>query len=135
MDDSTQKQNNTSDVAQVPATPVSVPNKEVELAPVSDYLAPSAEIESIIKDKEVAEAGIKETSQTPSLTKEHFNVGIKHSAESTPVQRESTGQVKLPMTQNQAEQQAKGNTDDATTWLANFILRFLKKMRIGNTVS
>jgi len=132
MDNTSQKQNNT---AQTPALSVSTPNKEIEMAPVSDYLAPSAEIESIIKDKEVAEAGVRETSQTPHLTKEHFNVGIKHSAESTPVQREPSGTVKLPMTQIQAQQEAKGSTIDATTWLANFILRLFKKMRVNNTVS
>ncbi len=135
MDNSAQKQNNTDDAAQAPATPVSAPNKEVELAPVSNYLAPSAEIESIIKDKEVADAGVKEVSQTPNLTKEHFNVGIKHAAETTPVQREPTGIIKLPMTQIQASQQAKGSTTDAATWLANFILRLLKKMRVGATGS
>lgn len=132
MDDSSQKQNNTNNVTQVPAAPLSAPNKEIELAPVSDYLAPSAEIESIIKDKEVAEAGVKEVNQVPNLTKQHFNVGIRHAAESTPIQREPTGQVKLSMTQSQAQQEAKGSTNDATTWLANFILRLFKKMRVNN---
>ena len=135
MDDSTQKQNNTNDVPQVPAVPVSAPNKEIESAPVSDYLTPSAEIESIIKDKEVKDAGVQEVNQAPNLTEEHFKVGIRHAAESTPVQREPTGQVKLPMTQAQAQEKVKGSTNDATTWLASFILRIFKKMRVSSTGS
>lgn len=135
MDDNSQKQNQSDNQVQQPLNPVSTPQKEVEMAPVSDYLAPSAEIESIIKDKEVTDAGVKEVSQTPHLTEEHFKTGIKHAAESTPVLREPTGQVKLPMSQDQAQQQAKGSTTDAATWLANFILRLFKKTRVSSTGS
>jgi hypothetical protein len=135
MDDSSQKQNNNNDLPQPVPTPVSMPNKEVELAPTSDYVTPSSEIESIIKDKEVADAGVKEVGQAPKLTEEHFKTGMKHAAESIPVSTEPTGVIKLPMTQSQAQQQAKGSTTDAATWLANFILKFLKKMRVGNSDS
>ncbi len=135
MDDNSQKQNQSDNQVQQPLNPVSTPQKEVEMAPVSDYLAPSAEIESIIKDKEVTDAGVKEVGQAPKLTQEHFKTGIKHAAESTPVPREPTGQVKLPMSQDQVQQQAKGSTTDAATWLANFILRLFKKMRLSSTGS
>ncbi len=132
MDDTSQKQSQGDNQVRQPLNPVSTPQKEVEVAPVSDYLSSSAEIESIIKDKEVKDAGVQEVGKAPDLTKEHFNIGIKHAAERTPVQREPTGQVKLPMTQNQAQGQAKGSTTDAATWLANFILRLLKKMRVSS---
>ncbi|MCL6096215.1 MAG: hypothetical protein M1444_00825 [Patescibacteria group bacterium] len=134
MDDTSQNQNQnqTQGQSQVqqPVDPVGTPQKEVEAAPVSDYIVAS-EIAPII-EKEVAEAGVKEVGKAPELTEEHFKTGIKHAAESTPVQKEPTGAVKLPMTQSEAQQQARGNTDDAATWLANFILRLLKKMRLVN---
>lgn len=132
MDDSTQKQNN---IAQTPADLTSTPNKEVEIAPTSDYLTPSAEIESIIKDKEVKDAGVTEVSPAPSLDQSHFKAGMRHAGSTVPVPTEPTGIVKLPMTHGQALQQTKGSTDDAATWLANFILRFLKKMRVSSTGS
>ena len=131
MDDNSQKQNQDDNQVQQPPNPVSIPQKEVEVAPVSDYIVASETAPKI--EKEVAEAGVKEVDQAPKLTEEHFKTGIKHAPESTPVQREPTGQVKLPMTQSQAQQQAKGSTTDATTWLANLILRLLKKMRLGST--
>lgn len=133
MDDTAQNQDqaNIPNQSQQPVNPVSAPQKEVEVAPASDYIV-SSETSPII-EKEVLDAGVKEVDQMPRLTEEHFRTGIKHSAESTPVQREPTGQVKLPMTQVQAQQEAKGSTNDATTWLASFILRIFKKMGINNS--
>lgn len=134
MDDSLQKQNQTNDLQEQPqVAQVSVPNKEAEQAPVSDYVLPSEKEPEL--PKEVQDAGVEKHEQYPALTEEHFKVGIKHSGPTTPVKTEPTGAVKLPMTQAQARQKAKGNTIDATTWLANFILRLLKKMRISKTVS
>jgi hypothetical protein len=128
MDDTSQNQDD-NQVSQ-PVNPVSIPHKEVEMAPVGDYIASSEQAPRI--EKEVAEAGVKEVGKAPELTEEHFKTGIKHAFESTPVKTEPTGAVKLPMTQNEAMQKAKENTDDATTWLASFILRLFKKMGIAN---
>jgi len=134
MDDTAQDQNqNQAQVQnpiQQPVNPVSTPQKEAEAVPTSNYITASEATPKI--EKEVADAGVKEVGQAPQLTEEHFKTGIKHAAETTPVATEPTGAVKLPMSQAQALQQVKGNTDDAATWLATFILRFLKKMRIGN---
>lgn len=129
MDDPSQNQNQADNGVSQPVNPVSIPQKEVEAAPVSDYITPSEKAPII--EKEVLEAGVKEVGQAPKLTEEHFRTGLKHAGESTPVQTEPTGTVNLPMTQSEAEDHAKGSTDDAATWLANFILRFLKKMRIA----
>lgn len=128
MDDTAQ--NPKQGQVQQPVNPVSIPQKEVEAAPVNDYIVPSETSPRI--EKEVADAGVKEVNQTPRLTEEHFKTGIRHAAESTPVSQEPTGKVNLPMTQSQAQQEAKGNTTDATTWLASFILRLFKKMRVNN---
>lgn len=133
MNDTSQNQNQGDNQAGQPVNPVSIPQKEVEAAPVSDYIVPSEVTPRI--EREVAEAGVKEVGKAPELTEEHFKTGIKHAAETTPLQREPTGIVKLPMTQSQAQQQAKGSTTDAATWLANFILRLLKKMRLSSTGS
>ena len=129
MDDTAQNQDQAKVQSQIqqPANPISIPQKEAEAAPASDYIAASET--SPIIEKEVADAGVKEVGQAPRLTEEHFKTGLKHAAESTPVQREPTGAVKLPMSQSEALQQAKGNTDDASTWLATFVLRIIKKMR------
>ena len=128
MDDSNQNQNKGDNQVHQPLNPIGTLQKEVEAAPVRDYVASSETMPKI--EKEVLDAGVKEIDQAPRLTQEHFKVGITHSAESTPV-RESTMQIKLPMTESEALQQAKGNTNDATTWLASFILRLLKKMRVS----
>jgi hypothetical protein len=129
MDDPSQNQNQDDNGISQPVNPVSIPQKEVEAAPVGDYIVASETAPKI--EKEVLEAGVKEVGQALKLTEEHFRTGLKHAAESTPVQTEPTGAVQLPMSQSQAQQQAKGSPDDAATWLANFILRLFKKMRIA----
>jgi len=135
MDGSSQKQSNVNDVAKASAASVSTPNKEVEVAPPSDYLASSAEIESIIKDKEVKDAGVTEVSSAPSLDQSHFKVGMRHAGSTVPFPTNLTGMVSLSMSEGEAHAAAKGNINNSKTWLASFILRFLKKMRAGNAVS
>ncbi len=132
MDDSTQKQNN---IAQTSADLTSTPNKEVEIAPASDYLTPSAEIESIIKDKEVKDAGVTEVSPAPSLDQSHFKVGMRHAGSTVPVPTKPTGIVSLPMVEGEAHTAAKGDITDSRTWLASFILRLFKKIRVSSTGS
>ena len=133
MDDTSQKQNQGDNQVQQPVDPVGTPQKEVEAAPVSDYVVPSETTPRI--EKEVAEAGVKEVGKAPELTEEHFKTGIKHAAESTPVQREPTGIVSLPMVEGEAHTAAKGDINDSRTWLASFILRLFKKIRVSSTGS
>lgn len=89
MDDTAQKPNQTNDDVQVQVqpqvpvpsqpqpqvTPVGTTNKEVEVAPVSEFVKPS-EI-AAIKDKEVAEAGIVEAEREIELEETHKEMGIK----------------------------------------------------------
>lgn len=126
MEDISQKQNQ----VQQPANPVGTPLKETE-GPVSDYVLPSETTPTI--DKEVVEAGVTEVKQTPVLTNDHFSVGIKHSAEATPVQTEPTGIVKLPMEEKEANLAAKGSIGDSKTWWANLIVMIFKKMRLSGS--
>lgn len=131
MDDQAQKQNQDKTNAQVqqPVNPVGSINKEAEMAPVQDFVSPSET--SPVMDKEVKDAGIKEVGGAPKLTEEHFKAGVRHAAETTPVSTEPSGTVHLPMTQSQAGEKVKGNTDDSATWLASLIMRIFKKMRLS----
>jgi len=109
-------------------------HKEAELAPVSDFVKLTEA--PIVKDKEVAEAGVHEISQTPELTKEHEHIGIKPSAEATPVKIEppavdSNGN--LPMNEIQATQINKSskNIKSSVVWLAILMLKHFKQMRMN----
>lgn len=125
MDDNSLKQNQ----VQQPPNYVGTPRKEGEV-PVSDYIIPS-EAEPRI-DKEVIEAGVEKVNQAPELTNEHFKIGVQHSAETTPVQREPKGFVKLPIDQGEANVLAKGNISDSKTWWASLIKMIFKKIRLSS---
>lgn len=146
MDKAAQNQNQTNDNTQSPVpsqpqdqaqpsvTSVGVGagagsiNKEAEMAPVGDFVKPSET--PLVKDREVAEAGVKEVLQSAELTKEHERIGVKPSAEATPVQIEPSGNVQLPMTQVQATQvlQKSKNIKDSLVWLAILMIKHFKKM-------
>jgi hypothetical protein len=87
--------------------PVGSMNKEAELAPVSDFVKPAET--PAVKDKEVAEAGVTEVTQSVELSKEHKEIGIEPAAEATPVKipSQQSEENKLPMTQLQAAQVIK----------------------------
>ncbi len=125
MDDTAQKQNQVNDDAQVqvqpqpqvpaqsviqappqaPVTPTGTTNKEVEMAPVSDYVRPSES--EPIKDKEVVEAGIAEAEREIKLEEVHEKMGVRLSAESTPVKTQPSGTVQLPLDEKEAEKLVK----------------------------
>ena len=125
MDDTAQKQNQINDDAQVqtqPLTPVQPPvptqpqvqpqvtptgtaNKEVGAAPVSDYVRASEA--AVIRDREVSDAGIVEVEKEIKLEEVHEKMGVRLSAESTPVKTEPTGLVQLPMDEKEAEKVIK----------------------------
>jgi len=115
MDDTAQKQKLANDNAQVhtqsqaqpqpQVLPTGTANKEVETAPVSDYIR-SSEPE-MIRDKEVVDAGILEAEREIKLEEVHEKMGVKLSAESTPVKTEPTGVVQLPIDEQEAKKIAK----------------------------
>lgn len=80
---------------------VGLVQKEQEV-PISSSV--QSEISEIIKaseegphvSKEVREVGVKKVSDRFPLTKEHTGVGIQHAGESTPVQTQPSGLVKIP---------------------------------------
>jgi hypothetical protein len=117
-------------VDQPQAAPVGSMHKEAELAPVSDFVKLTET--SPIKDKEVAEAGVAEVLSAPELTREHEQIGVKASAEATPVKIEDpVDSIRLPMNEIQASQITKGRTNirSSVIWLAILMLKHFKQMR------
>ncbi|HSX40519.1 MAG TPA: hypothetical protein VLF68_02805 [Candidatus Saccharimonadales bacterium] len=117
------------DQTQQTVTPISTPNKESVggvSVDTSDLITPS-EVEPQLHP-EVQEAGVETVSDKPQLTDEHAKIGIKVSADATPVATSPTGMVQLPMTQAQAQATIKKtkNVKESIVWLASLILRQLK---------
>jgi len=145
MDDTAQKQNQTNDNVQSQTQPagqsplggaqpqpqvtqVGTVNKEVEAGTAGDYVIPSEP--EIVKEKEVKEVGVKEVLEAPRLTKEQERVGIKPSAETTPVPSQPSANIQLPMTQVQAKQVAQKNKNirSSIVWLAILMLKHFKRV-------
>jgi hypothetical protein len=79
MDDTAQKPNGN---VSSQTSPVGTTSKEVS-PPVSDYVAPAPEAGPIVKDQEVAAAGIAEVEREIQVEEKHKEMGIK--PESAPV--------------------------------------------------
>jgi hypothetical protein len=84
-------------------SPIGIGNKEV--APVGDYVRASEA--AVIKDREVSDAGIVEVEKEIKLEEAHEKMGVRLSAESTPVKTEPSGLVQLPMDEEEAQKQLK----------------------------
>ena len=150
MDDTAQKQNQVNDNAQpqdqaqpAPRSPLDkvlpqpqpqpVPtgslNKEAEMAAVSDFVKPSET--TPVKDREVAEAGVTEVAQGVELSKEHEQIGVKRSAETTPVKIENSGEsIQYPLDPIQAQQIVRTNKNSKSSilWMAILMLKNFKKI-------
>jgi hypothetical protein len=90
MDDTAQKPNQA--VPQV--APVGTANKEIGVAPVSDFVRPSEP--EPIKDQEVVDAGVQKIEQEIKVEEEHKRMGVK--IEPAPVKTEPTGVIPPLMT-------------------------------------
>ena len=149
MDDTAQKQNQVADSNQSQAQPaVRTPldniqpqpqqpqpmptgslNKEAEMAPVSDFVKPTET--AVVKDKEVVEAGVAEVLQSVELNKEHEQIGVKPSAENTPVKVEDSGdKIQYPLDQTEAQKivNTNNNTGSSIVWMAILMLKHFKRM-------
>ncbi len=102
---------------------VSTQQKETE-----PYISPS-ETKPVVDD-ELEKAGVVAQQETPNLTKEHVEIGVKHSMESNPPSTEATGKVVLPFTENEAEELIKENKDKSLSivWLASQVVRQFKRI-------
>src|SRR3989337_301371 len=99
MDPTNQNKNLTDDQNLQPLQPTGGVNKEVEKAPVSDYVEVSDKEPKL--HPEVAETGVEVVSERPPLTVEHKDLGIKESIPEPAT--EPTGLVQFPMTKKQAD--------------------------------
>ena len=110
---------------QVQAVPVGSMKKEA--GPVSDYVKLSESEPQV--HPEVAKVGVEVVSEEkPSLTEEHFKIGVKESIPQPKI--EPTGTVQLPMSGQQAEQTVKTDKKitDSILWMAIAVIRQLKKV-------
>ena len=118
--------NNQNVVPPVPP-PVGGPAKETE--PSSQNLVSSSEKGPEIS-AELAEIGVKEVSQTPQLTQEHTEVGIRVSQSPVePVTTPAPVSFQSPLTQAEIVTAKKSRITDAIAWLAGTILRQIKRSK------
>ena len=134
MDNTAQKQNQTIDDvnAQIQPQPVQTGslNKEAEVASVNDFVKLSEK--PIIKDAEVAEAGVTEVKQGVELDKVQEQIGVKRSAETTPIKIDDLSEkIQYPLGQTQAQQVIKTNKNSKSSivWLAILMLKHFKRMQ------
>ena len=130
MDPTNQNKNLTDEQKLQPAQPVGSVSKEVEKAPVSDYVEVSDKEPKL--HPEVAETGVEVVSERPPLTVEHKDLGIKESIPEPAT--EPTGSVQFPMTKQQADNVTKNDkkVTNSIFWLAISVIRqFLKKRKVN----
>ena len=121
------------DVVSPIAPSVGGPSKEVE--PPSHDLISSSEKRPEIS-AELAEIGVKEVSETPQLTQEHTEAGIRVSQRPVePVTTSVSVSFKSPLTQAEMAIAKKSRISDAIHWLAATILRQVKRSRFDQKQS
>lgn len=115
-----------------PVNPVGSTQKETgpasnAAAAVSEFVKPTEQAPRI--SPELQKAGVEHSPDTPvpKLTLEDRKAGLGLAKEHVPVITEPSGQVKLPMTQQQAKVAMHKKVSDSVRWLAMLVLRQLKK--------
>lgn len=118
MDDTAQNQN----------APVGTPKKEQE--PVGPSYIEKVERQPEVPP-EVAQVGVTPVTG-PTLTDEDRKVGIEEAKEEVPVATKPEGIVSLPLTEQEAKKTLRVNKNitDAIVWLANFVLRQFKILKM-----
>ncbi len=118
----------------LPVSPaVGVPGKEVE--PLSHDLVSPHE-KKIEISAELNEIGVKEVPQAPQLPQEHARVEVRVSDKPTePVTYAAPSNFKSPLTQVEIAAAKKNKISDAITWLANTVLRQIKKSKFNQEES
>lgn len=81
---------------------------------------------------EVVTVGVTPVLQQTPLTKEDREAGISEAGENVPVTTEPEGLVNLPLTEQEARSALRihKKIGDAIIWLANFVLRQFKIVRL-----
>ena len=124
---------NNQDVVPPVHPPVGGLAKEVE--PFSQGLISPSEKGPEIS-AELREIGVEEVSQTPQLTQEHTQAGIKVSQSPVePVTTIAPVGFKSQLTQTEMVAAKKNRITDAIAWLAGTILRQIKRSRFNQKQS
>ncbi len=106
--DASQKQN----LEKQNPPPVSNVRKEGQPVITQEPFIVSSEQEPSLHP-EVSDAGVEAVTQTPELPTDVQGLGLTHSAESIKPTTEPTGTVKLPLTEDQAEEVIKSQKHDS----------------------
>ena len=82
-------------------------------------------------DKEVSEAGVEKVSESPQLSEDQKQAGIAYAKEATPVSTTPSGNIVLPMTEEEAIKIIKTtDASDSKHWLAILIERIFQQIRM-----
>lgn len=114
-----------------PATPVSVPQKEVGPPVVADYIQPSgAEVKASLSPEVAQHVEAVKNAERPELTEEDKKMGVTLAKETVPVHAAPTGMVKLPLTEEEARNIEKTTSmTDSRHWLAFLIDKVYRQLR------
>lgn len=133
MDDANQNQKSTVPPEQTAQQPIPVGSFVVkEHEPETVTVAPiqPSETEPSL-DREVAETGVETVSESPQLSYDQKKAGVEYAKENVPVSTTPSGNIVLPMTEEEAIKIIKTtNTSDSKHWLAVLIERIFQKIRI-----
>lgn len=108
--------------------PVGAPKKEQEPVPVAGSYIEKTERKPEIPP-EVAKVGVVPV-LGPTLKKEDKEAGLTPAKAEVPVGTQPEGLVTLPLTEEEAKKSSRGSVADAVVWLANFILRQFKILKM-----
>jgi alpha-glucosidase (family GH31 glycosyl hydrolase) len=126
-----------------PTPVVSSLNKEIGASAFTEVVRPSEE--EVKLEAEVKSAGLVANTDKPKLDAIHEQIGVKVSAESTPINLTPTGNITLPMSEEEADKtlkmkQTKFNlhenvgefageyTEDSLPFFATLIKKIFKEM-------
>ena len=125
MQDANQNQQNTAP----PPVDVSVV-KEHEPEKISVEPIQPSETEPSL-DKEVAETGVETVSESPQLSPDQKKAGVEYAKENMPVSTTPSGNIVLPMTEEEAIKIIKTtNASSSKHWLAVLIERIFQQIRV-----
>lgn len=130
MDDTVQKiQNQQNTAPSQPPTPVnSSIIKEHEPEIVTAPIQPSDK--EPLLDKEEMETGVETVSESPQLSEDQKQAGISYAKEATPVSTTPSGNIVLPMTEEEALKTIKTtNTSSSKHWFAVLIEKIYQYFR------
>ncbi len=98
------------------------------------YIQPSGAETQAEVSPELQEHGVEAVvdQEKPQLTEAHTNIGLRHAKESVPAPTKATSSshIKLPMTEEEADQKFKTTkVDDSDHWFAALVKKVYRQLR------